>query len=229
MNAIKTTLVALAVLVVAAGTAAKINAQATGNNYSAIITWRANNYHPSDFLGKALPTNGTTVSLSVIVLNNQKVQDSLSLPILWYVDGNFMNGGVGQSRTSFTVTKTAGDSHVVSVQIGVGGQTISASTRIPVTSYKAVINAPYPAQTVNQNSTANLEIIPYFFNVTSFNDFLFSWNVNNLQNVTSTTDNTLALQVGQVGTAQNISINASVENSANAFEFAYGKINLYVQ
>ncbi len=229
MNVTKTTFAILAALVVALGVAAKTNAQATGNNYSAIITWRANDYYPSDFPGKALPTNGTTVSLSVIVLNNQKIQDASNLPILWYVDGNFMNGGVGQSQTNFTVTKTAGDSHVVSVQIGIGGQTISASTRIPVVDYKAVINAPYPAQAVNQNSTINLEIIPYFFNVTSFNNFLFSWNVNNLQSVTSTTDNTLSLQVGQVGAAQNISINASVENSANAFEFAYGKTNLYVQ
>jgi hypothetical protein len=228
MNTTKTIFIVLIALIVALGVATKTSAQAA-NNYSAVITWRANNYYPSDFIGKALPTNGTTVSLFVIVLNNQKIQDASNLPILWYVDGNFMNGGVGESQTNFTVTKTAGDSHIVSVQIGVGGQTISASTRIPVVNYRAVINAPYPAQTVNQNSTANLEIIPYFFNVGSFNDFLFSWTINNLQSVTSTTDNTLSLQVGQVGAAQNISINASVQNTANAFEFAYGKTNLYVQ
>ncbi|MCL4391920.1 hypothetical protein M1413_01140 [Patescibacteria group bacterium] len=228
MNTAKTIFIALAAFAAVLGIAAKTSAQAA-NNYSAIITWRANDYYPSDFLGKALPTNGTTVSLSVIVLNNQKIQDASNLPILWYVDGNFMNGGVGESQTNFTVTKTAGDSHIVSVQIGAGGQTISASARIPVVNYRAVINAPYPAQTVNQNSTANLEIIPYFFNVNSFNDFLFSWTVNNLQNVTSTTDNTLSLKVGQIGATQNISIDASVQNTANAFEFAYGKTNLYVQ
>ena len=228
MSTAKTIFVALAAFAAVLGIAAKTSAQAT-NNYSAIITWRANDYYPSDFLGKALPTNGTTVSLSVIVLNNQKVQDASNLPILWYVDGNFMNGGVGESQTNFTITKTAGDSHIVSVQIGAGGQTISASARIPVVNYRAVINAPYPAQTVNQNSTANLEIIPYFFNVNSFNDFLFSWTVNNLQSVTSTTDNTLSLTVGQIGATQNISIDASVQNTANAFEFAYGKTNLYVQ
>ncbi len=228
MNTAKTIFIALAAFAAVLGIAAKTSAQAA-NNYSAIITWRANDYYPSDFLGKALPTNGTTVSLSVIVLNNQKIQDASNLPILWYVDGNFMNGGVGESQTNFTVTKTAGDSHIVSVQIGAGGQTISASARIPVVNYRAVINAPYPAQTVNQNSTANLEIIPYFFNVNSFNDFLFSWTVNNLQSVTSTTDNTLSLKVGQIGATQNISIDASVQNTANAFEFAYGKTNLYVQ
>ncbi len=228
MNTAKTIFIALAAFAAVLGIAAKTSAQAA-NNYSAIITWRANDYYPSDFLGKALPTNGTTVSLSVIVLNNQKIQDASNLPILWYVDGNFMNGGVGESQTNFTVTKTAGDSHIVSVQIGAGGQTISASARIPVVNYRAVINAPYPAQTVNQNSTANLEIIPYFFNVNSFNDFLFSWTVNNLQSVTSTTDNTLSLKVGQIGATQNISIDASVQNTVNAFEFAYGKTNLYVQ
>lgn len=204
--------------------------QITQDNYSAIITWRANNYYPSDFLGKALPTNGTTVSLSAILLDNQKIQDVSSLPILWYVDGNFLNGGVGDYQTSFKVTKTAGDSHVVNIQIGTANQTVSASINIPVSNYEAVVNIPYPADTVSQNSTANLEIIPYFFNVKSFNDFLFSWTINNVQNVTSTTDNTLSLNIGQVSPANNsVNINVSVQNTANVFEFAYGKTNLHVQ
>ncbi|MCL5114251.1 MAG: hypothetical protein M1604_00515, partial [Patescibacteria group bacterium] len=75
MNTAKTIFIALAAFAAVLGIAAKTSAQAA-NNYSAIITWRANDYYPSDFLGKALPTNGTTVSLSVIVLNNQKIQDA---------------------------------------------------------------------------------------------------------------------------------------------------------
>lgn len=207
-----------------------VSAQTTpAGNYSAIITWRANNYFPSNFTGKALPTNGTTVSLSAILLDNQKIQDLSNLPILWYVDGNFLNGGIGDYQTSFHITKTAGDSNTVNVQIGAANQTISGSVNIPVTSYRAVVNVPYPTNTVPQNSVANLEIIPYFFNVKSFSDFLFSWNINNLQNVTSTTQNTLSLNIGQVGPAESaVGVNVSVQNTANQFEFAYGKTNLYV-
>ncbi len=218
----------LILLLSAFGTA---EAQTTAvDNYSALITWRANNYFPSNFRGKALPTNGTTVSLSAVLLDNQKIQDVSGLPILWYVDGNFLNGGIGDYQTSFQVTKTAGSSHMVNVQIGTANQTVSASIAIPVVNYQAVVNVPYPADTVKQNSTANLEIIPYFFNVNSFGDFLFSWNINNIQNVTSTPQNTLSLNIGQVDPSQGaIGVNVSVQNTSNAFEFAYGKTNLYVE
>ncbi len=225
----KTIPILLALIFLSAALLVKAQTASGTNTYQAVITWDANDYYPSDFKGKPMPTNGTNVSLSVILTQNQRLVDVSSMPILWYVDGNFLGGGVGSYQTSFRVTKTAGDYHTVMVEINTpDGQTISTSESIPVSNYLAIIDAPYPADQVQKNSTVNLEIIPYFFNVSSLNNLLFSWNVNSLQKTNQSLDNTLSLQTGSVS-PQTVNVSAYIENSSNQYEFANGKINLYVQ
>ncbi len=199
-----------------------------GNNYSAVITWHANNYYPSDFAGKALPTNGTDVSLSVVLTKNQKIVDLSGVPIIWYLDGSFLTGGSGSYQADFRVTKKAGNYHTVMVNIQMPDQNVSASTNIPISDYLAVIKSPYPAKVVQQNSTINLEVIPYFFNISSFNDLLFSWTINGFQKTDQSNDNSLSLNIGQAS-SQPIGIDVYVENSANGYEFAEEKTNLYVK
>ncbi len=211
--------------------AATAGAQSSpGNSYSTIITWSSSGYSPSDFPGKVLATNGSSISLSLIVLNNGKVVDLSNDPVLWYLDQNFLDGGVGQQQASSKVTQTAGGSHFVSVQVQMpDGTTISGSENIPITSYKAVIDAPYPNGLIPANSTINLSLIPYFFNVSSFNDFSFSWTINGSQQASGGSDNTLSLNVGNQPSGQSVSIGASVGNINNPYELASPQTTLYVK
>ncbi len=205
-------------------------AQATpANSYSATITWSSTSYSPSNFAGKHLATNGSSIVLSAIVLNNGKVADVSQSPILWYLDQDFLDGGIGQQQASFKVTQTAGGSHFVNVRIQLPDQTVSAAENIPIVSYKAVIDAPYPSNTVANNSTINLSLIPYFFNISSFGDLSFSWDINGTQQTASNSDNILSLNIGNQPSGQGIGIKGSIQNNRNQYEAVSSNTTLSVQ
>ncbi|KKT90566.1 MAG: hypothetical protein UW92_C0034G0008 [Candidatus Jorgensenbacteria bacterium GW2011_GWA2_45_13] len=83
------------------------SAQTTGAD-SATITWHSNSFYPSDFGGKPLPINQSVVSASVTLFQNQKIQDTSNLLVFWYLDGEFLQKGIGLSTVTFPIGKVAG-------------------------------------------------------------------------------------------------------------------------
>jgi len=196
----------------------------TQTNSYAFITWQANNYYPADFSGKALATNGTTVNASVNLVESQKIQDLSQATITWYLDGSFFKQGTGLNQVNFTVTKTRGDNHSIRADVQTKNGLLSPSVSIPITSPKVVVVNPYSSQTISKTSQINLEAIPYFFNVKSFGNLIFSWIVGDKAQP-SGNDNKLSLTMDP--TSQGVvSIIGRVDNGTNKFESAEGKTSL---
>lgn len=193
-----------------------------------ILSWQANNFYPADYQGKALATPGTPVAVSAEVLRGGKFVDSSKTSFSWFADGKLLASGVGLKETVLNVSKAPGDSHFVRVSINLDGEVFDSATRIPVSKQNLVLEAPYPNALVKSGSKAVVEAVPYFFNVSSIQSFVFSWQVGGNDLVESGSDNELILNIGAAGGAEPITIFGSVRNANNLSEFASDRIRLIV-
>lgn len=183
-----------------------------------VISWQANNFFPSDYVGKALPSTGTRVSLSVMVIKGAKVLDLSGARIFWYVDEKLISRE-DEPTVAFAVTKRGGDSHFVRVVVESKDGKFENSTRVPVVRPSLAVGIPYPNNTVPQNSELRLRAIPFFFNVSSLDGLKFSWRVGE-ERITSVSENELVLKVGKPLSElqRNLLLTASAENVGNPGE-----------
>lgn len=188
-------------------------AQTQSDTY-AFLTWHANNFYPADFEGKALPINGTTVSVTVGFVKGQKIQDPSGMPITWYLDGGVLNQGIGLNQTSFIITKTSGGRHLLRADVETSNGTFSAAVSIPVVSPETVIINREGNDGVPASTGVNLEAMPYFFNVTSFDDLIFTWLVNGVIQ-SEGSDNKLSISSSGQGPAL---VTARTTNAKNRLE-----------
>jgi hypothetical protein len=197
----------------------------SASNLYAVVTWQAGTYYPADFQGKGLAVNGSTVTASVNVIKSQKLQDPSGATIVWYLDGDFFKQGQGLSQISFTVSKSRGDSHSLRADIQTKDGAISVAASVPISSPKTVIVAPYPGGIIGTGA-ANIEAIPYFFNVKSFGNLSFSWLIGGKE-ASGGSDNKLALDLSASDNGI-FPVTARISNKNNQIESADGKINLFV-
>jgi hypothetical protein len=214
----------LPILLAAGLTFTAFAAQPTSPGGEAIITWSALNFYPSDYAAKALPANGSTVTASVEVARGGKLQDLRSVPVSWYLDGDWLSGGTGQKRTSFTVTKRAGDSHVLRAVAGLPDGDVEGTVSVPVAAREVVIETPY------RNLAAPVgdllfRAVPYFFNVTSLADLTFSWGVGG-EIKSASGDNELTISTG--GSAGTLSLSVTAQGVSAPLESASDSIQITV-
>lgn len=202
-----------------------INAQTPAR---VIFTWQANNFYPADFRGKALATPNTPVVVAVEVLRNGKFVDLSRATFTWYVDEKLLSRAEGLKEIVFTVKKMVGDSYFVRVNIQSENDVFEGSIRIPVSKPVVVLETPYPNQIVSAGSEAALEAIPYFFNVASFENFIFSWAIDNGPTKESGSDNRLVLNIGNAPPGNSIQITSAVRNRNNLLEFATTRTRLII-
>jgi len=200
---------------------------------SLILNWQTNNFVPSTYEGKILPTNGSTIYLSLIAKNNDTVIDLSNSLILWYLDGDFYDGGVGQTNMQFKVTKVANNFHFVSVNVSVSqpdgsSQVLTQSVNIPIINPQVVINVPYT--NIPSNSSVSLSAIPYFFNIQSLDDLSFNWKITTpLETQNASGDNTITINTNDYLKGKQINVALQTQNNKNPFEFAKNQTTLYVQ
>jgi hypothetical protein len=194
----------------------------------AIITWHANNFYPSDYEGKPLATQNTSVSLSVAVVRNGKPLDLSQATITWYVDEKFLNEGKGLTRTTMSATKTYGDQHLVRVRVLSGNDSYESSINLPIAKYQVVVPVPLPNQAASGGAEISLQAVPYFFNANTLADILFSWQVNG-ENL-SGNDSQLNLKTvsPQSEAERTVQINVLGQNQKNALEFSRYRTTLNV-
>ncbi|MFA6407562.1 MAG: hypothetical protein WCV80_02550 [Candidatus Paceibacterota bacterium] len=193
------------------------------------ITWRANNFYPAGFKGKALPTPGTTIIIAAEVIKSGKLFDSSTATFSWSVDGRSALTGVGKKEYSFVATKKDSKSHFVQVSIKSGMETITGAITIPLTVPQTVIEAPFPMKKVSENIKGNIQAIPYFFNITSISDLLFSWRVNSF-NKNAGSDNQLTFETGspQLATDRLLEIVSYIQNTKGIYELATSRTQLTI-
>jgi hypothetical protein len=143
-----------------------------------VITWKAiDSTAPANYQGKVLPAMNSQVVASVEVLSGGTLANLKSRTIYWYLDDNFIGGGVGKQNVTFTAP---GFSEIMAIRANLpdypGGSLINTAY-VQVATPQAVIVAPYPNLSFSQ-STVALQAVPYFFEASDLPKLLFQWNVN---------------------------------------------------
>ncbi len=205
----------------------KVGAQAPAQ---VILTWQANNFYPADYTGKALATPNTPVTVSTEILRDGKLIDLSKGTFTWYVDEKLLNRTQGLKEILFTVKKPVGDSHFIRVTIQSGNDFFESSIRIPVSQQIVVLESPYPNNIVRAGSQAVLQAMPYFFNIPSFQDLTFSWQINDGERGGNGSDNQLVLNIGtpQTPNQDKLRITTFVQNENNLLEFANERLRLTI-
>ncbi len=206
----------------------KTGAQST--NDQIILTWQANNFYPADFEGKAFPSPGSEVVVSLGVIKNGKLADLTSSSIAWSLDGNFMERGLGKQTFSFFAKKTSSGSETVRVSVENGNAPLEYSVNIPVVDPQVVVEIPYFENIVPSNTDITLRAVPYFFNVTSLNDLTFMWQIGGMVEKHEG-DGSLSLHIEKPGVSGRpaIFIKTSVQNKNDVFEYMNQNTTLTTQ
>lgn len=196
-----------------------------------ILTWQASNFYPSNYLGKAAAAPNSLLTVSVSLVQDGRLQDLFQTSINWYIDGQFLNRGVGLHTISFINQKLRGDSYFIRVLVTLkDGDRLEKVLSIPTKEQKVVIETPFPHNTLSQGETVIIKAMPYFFNVQTFNNLSFFWDVNN-KNQENERGNRLSLQIGSSPSLINkaVLVSVSVGNSNNFIESARSYVRLLVQ
>ncbi|MEX0690025.1 MAG: hypothetical protein WD471_01625 [Candidatus Paceibacterota bacterium] len=217
-NKIKQTLILSIVLLGLLMGATTVQAQTSSE---VIITWQANNFYPSDYPNKAGVTRNTPVFVGLNLLENGSFANMSGNLVTWYLDGHVLKRGPGIDEVVFTASKSRGGEHKLRVIIETPSGNKDRTITIPIVDYDVVLNHSEPELNISPSTSLKIKAIPYFFNITSLNDLIFSWNVNN---ETRQTDNLneITLNIGGderlLGTS--ISVNSIVANRNNSLESA---------
>jgi len=183
---------------------------------SIILTWKTNNFYPSDFQGKALPITGSVVTASAAVLRDGALTDPKEITFTWYLDDTWITQELGKREVTVTASKLFGDAHFIRVVASLPtGERIDSSVKIPVTHPDLVIE-------VSEGESGNndtLRVIPFFFNVSSLANLIFSWEIDGIKQ--SSQSNTLSLPSGLAPTASVLA-----KNAANPLEFTKITVSL---
>lgn len=197
----------------------------TENSGNGFITWHSNSFYPSNFEGKPLPVNQSTVTASVTLLQNQKIQDISNFPISWYLDGDFLQKGVGLSTITLPIGKTSGSTYSLKASIGVSAGVVSSLIIIPVSNPEVVLDTSLPDRFVKVGDVVTLQSIPYFFNISSISDLSFSWFINGLLQENESSSG-ITLNIGDLGPLGGVTIKSVVQNIKKQTENQQNSVTL---
>lgn len=186
-----------------------------------IITWRAENLYPADFMGKAMPTSGSPVQLSVEAIIAGKITNLATADISWFLDETLLERGVGIKTTRFTARSSATNNNFIRAQVRLGAKNLEGTVRIPVKQVKVVMEIPTLNKTLPADSEIQISAVPYFFNAESIQNLIFNWIINNnRQKQIGNGELTLKIGKPQSGEQQKMTITANIQNSLNPLEVA---------
>lgn len=196
-----------------------------------IFSWKAQNYYPSDYSGKALPTANTSVTISAEFLLNNVVQDTRKTLFTWYVNERVIERGTGLKEIRVPIRKDGKSEYFVRLIVSASNTTFETSTVIPIVPYSVVLDTPYPNLKASPESVVRIQAIPYFFNIDSLNNLKFVWEVNGMREIREG-NNQIAINVGGLpenSSRNSIQIEVIVQNVKNLLEFATKKISVFIQ
>lgn len=194
-----------------------------------IITWQANNFFPSDYAGKAWATPNALIILMAEILTNNKILNLTNATFYWYLDGQLLQTGQGLKKTDFKISKLEGDNHFISLTVKPEeGGTIETSLQIPVFAPQLIIENNFRQPSLPANSQVLFSVTPYFFNIASFNDLDFSWQINSQKQTVK--NNQLLVNVGRPSTEEqkNLWLEVLAQNKKNLFEFVNQRMKFLI-
>ncbi len=212
---IMTPVLAAAVLI-ALAFVVRTSAQTLNSRPQLLITWSAlSSEVPPGYHGKALPGINSQVSASVTAISNGKPIDLSSYTVYWYMDDNFLGGGIGKQSITFSAP---GYAEIVSLRAQIpdfpGGFLVN-TVHFQLASPRVVIAAPYEGNTFSQPSVS-VQALPYFFNVAGLDKLSFQWMVNGQVVATQENPQDLTVNLGSdAPSGYSLSINLSIRQGDN--------------
>lgn len=145
-----------------------------------LLTWKAQNYTPVMYPGKAIPTGKTPIVLSVELIDAGKVVDLSQIRVNWYVNNEFLDGGAGKHSIIVQTKRLAGDRLIVRADIpqyhnGTFSKSADIRSIAPVLTIVPVFG--YDGNFIT-DAKSQFRAVPFFFNVTSPNALIYQWQVN---------------------------------------------------
>ncbi|MDI6733953.1 MAG: hypothetical protein QMD50_00460 [Patescibacteria group bacterium] len=206
-------IIIISVLVGFFGLSSSILAQ-TESQGEIIFTWQAKNFYPANFEGKALPTQNSNIDTALELLKDNKLQDLSNAAITWFLDGKIFKKGIGFKEASFIANRPASDSHFIKVTIELQNDFYENSLRLYVFNPKiAILTKPFSRYTIPANAEFSLSAVPFFFNVGSFQDLLFFWQIGSEK-----TSGSNALSLIFQKTEKTIDVSVAIQNQKNILE-----------
>lgn len=146
-----------------------------------LLTWQTNTYAPPGYLGKSLPTKGSTLSLNLMTLNSS---ESFSNTLFaWYLDDIKLFEGVNKPTLKTTITQKPGIyTAKVFLRYSDGiPETITAPVKIvtPEALFVESTSILQGGEIKTRPKTLHVRVLPFFFNVTSLLELGFRWKINN--------------------------------------------------
>jgi hypothetical protein len=200
-----------------------------------MITWKANNYVPSDYQGRILPISRTPIDVNFEIIENGKIVNLAKTEIFLYANDNLIKSGKGVKNLSFVADRTAG-SQLVEIIIPnykpLKGEVIrlEKSIEIPLFKPEVVINSPYPNNEIDIGLN-NFQALLYFFNIINpLTDVSFEWKAAGQKIEGEVTNpDLLILEIEEFLSQQEFNLNLTATNFFEEIEFANQFITLKVK
>lgn len=189
-----------------------------------IVTWRAHNFYPSDFAGKALPTPGTTVTTALGVVSGGQPLDLSQAKITWFLDEEFLEEGKGLQETRFVARESSRGYQLVRVSIMNDRGTFEGAVTVPVVAPQVVIEFPSFQGMARVGDEITARAVPYFFNVRSLGELSFAWQVNGAWRRAQAGANAVTAKIGALegATSRVAPLAVAATNLGNQLESARG-------
>lgn len=192
-----------------------------------LTSWKAYNFIPPGFNGKAMPlSRGTTIDVAFEVLENGKIVDISRNTVKFFVNGRKRQEGNGLRRFRFITLDGKSAQEIKIVVLNARGDVrFENRFTIPTVSPEVAI---YPPRTQNiiEKGLNSFQAIPYFFNIARINDLNFIWTVNGVSPSEATAaPDRLELTVPQdYPSGASITLNVVGQNIVNPLETANQKV-----
>lgn len=140
------------------------------------LTWSANSYIPPGYMGKALATRNSEITVALIGLNDGRIID-LNGRVDWFLNNRYFASGNGLTSITFAADEQAAAEYSVRATARdlSGAFFVSAITTIPVVRPQAIVAIPYPERKVPDSF--RLVLLPYFFSLVSPTSLSVEWSV----------------------------------------------------
>lgn len=200
-----------------------------------MVTWKANNYVPSDYQGRVLSVDKTTIDIGFEIIDGGKIADLSKTEIFWHINNEFQKSGLGIKNSSFVADRSRGN-QLIEIIIpnyqpkGKEAVKLEKSLTIPLLKPEVVIDSPYPNNEIESGSN-NFRALLFFFNITNPpSDASFSWSANGtkVEGVVENPD-LLTLDTTKLPVGSNFNLTLAVSNVFNELEFAKQLINLKIK
>jgi len=143
-----------------------------------LLSWEADTFVPAQYLGKALPSTGSTVTVYAQLLVDGRFVSPNNYDIRWFLNKRLFKEGRGLSHIGFEVAPRESQYEVAVLFSGSGNRSFEEEVVIPVAEPLVVIDSPHFENRVSPENIW-LRAWPYFFAVDGWRGLSLSWIVNN--------------------------------------------------